>query len=98
MAAHPGRLGHVARDLLTLGRAAHRLAGETAEPPMPGFTHPQAAQVITPGFCPRAASAPTRATAGARPPSPPLATDRVPRPGPFRPAARRPAPIHRKGF
>jgi hypothetical protein len=94
MAAHPGRRGHVARDLLALGRAAHRLAGETAEPPMPGFTHPRAAQVITPGFYLR--YLPTRAIAGTRPPSPP--TDRVPRPGPFRPAARRSAPIHRKGF
>jgi len=44
------QLGHVAGDLLALGRAAHRLAGETAELPMPGFTHLQAAQVITPGF------------------------------------------------
>jgi argininosuccinate lyase len=44
------QLGHVADELLLLGRAAHRLAGETAELPMPGFTHLQAAQVITPGF------------------------------------------------
>jgi hypothetical protein len=88
MAAHPGRRGHVA-----LGRAAHQLAGETA---MPGYTHPRAAQVITPGFYLR--YVPTRAIAGTRPPSAPLATDRVPRPGPFRPAVRRPTPIHRKGF
>lgn len=44
------QLGYVAGDLLALGQAAHQLAGETAELPMPGFTHLQAAQVITPGF------------------------------------------------
>jgi argininosuccinate lyase len=44
------QLGQVAAGLLALGRAAHRLATETADLPMPGFTHLQAAQVITPGF------------------------------------------------
>jgi argininosuccinate lyase len=44
------QLGHVVDDLLALGRAAHVLAGETACLPMPGFTHLQAAQVISPGF------------------------------------------------
>lgn len=44
------QLGHVADGLLALGQAAHRLACETADLPMPGFTHLQAAQVITPGF------------------------------------------------
>jgi argininosuccinate lyase len=44
------QLGLVADGLLDLGRAAHELAGETADLPMPGFTHLQAAQVITPGF------------------------------------------------
>lgn len=43
-------IGLVAGDLLALGRAAHRLASETVELPMPGFTHLQAAQVISPGF------------------------------------------------
>lgn len=40
----------VAADLLALAGTAHELAGETAELPMPGYTHLQAAQVITPGF------------------------------------------------
>lgn len=36
--------------LLTFGRTAAELAGRTASLPMPGYTHLQAAQVITPGF------------------------------------------------
>ncbi|EWM10354.1 argininosuccinate lyase [Kutzneria sp. 744] len=36
--------------LLEFGATAHRLAGETAEMPMPGYTHHQAAQIITPGY------------------------------------------------
>lgn len=44
------QLGQVAEGLLDFGRAAHRLAGETAELPIPGYTHLQAAQIITPGF------------------------------------------------
>lgn len=43
-------IGLVARDLVALGRAAHALATETADLPMPGFTHLQAAQVVSPGF------------------------------------------------
>src|SRR5262245_60753891 len=44
------QLGLIAEDLLALGRVAHALATETADLPMPGFTHLQAAQVISPGF------------------------------------------------
>ena len=44
------QLGLVADELLALGRAAHELACATADLPMPGFTHLQAAQVISPGF------------------------------------------------
>jgi argininosuccinate lyase len=39
-----------ADSMLEFARAAHRLAGETTELPMPGYTHLQAAQVISPGF------------------------------------------------
>ncbi len=44
------QLRALADALLALGRSAHRLAGETRSMPMPGYTHFQAAQVITPGF------------------------------------------------
>lgn len=39
-----------AETLLACGRAAHTVAGRTAHLPMPGHTHLQAAQTITPGF------------------------------------------------
>ncbi|WP_229922575.1 argininosuccinate lyase [Streptomyces morookaense] len=44
------RLAGFARSLLELGAAARDLAEATRELPMPGYTHFQAAQVITPGF------------------------------------------------
>jgi len=37
-------------DLLALVRTVHRLAGRHLTDPMPGYTHLQAAQVITPAF------------------------------------------------
>ncbi|WP_329568933.1 argininosuccinate lyase [Kitasatospora sp. NBC_01266] len=40
----------VAQEALAFGAAAHRLAGTATEMPMPGYTHFQAAQIITPGF------------------------------------------------
>jgi argininosuccinate lyase len=40
----------VADDLLAFGRSALRLAGRHTGIPMPGYTHAQAAQVVTPGF------------------------------------------------
>ncbi|MFC4531098.1 argininosuccinate lyase [Sphaerisporangium dianthi] len=40
----------IAEGLLGCVDAAHRLAARHAEAPMPGYTHLQAAQVITPGF------------------------------------------------
>ncbi|WP_422736341.1 argininosuccinate lyase [Micromonospora sp. WMMD729] len=40
----------VAQALLGLGAALHRRAGAYTTTPMPGYTHFQAAQVITPGF------------------------------------------------
>ncbi|MEU6466412.1 lyase family protein [Streptomyces sp. NPDC046976] len=44
------RLLEAAATLLEFGRAAHRLAGCHTEHPMPGYTHLQAAQIISPGF------------------------------------------------
>jgi argininosuccinate lyase len=44
------RLAASAGVLLEFGRGAHRLAGSHTELPMPGYTHLQAAQVISPGF------------------------------------------------
>jgi argininosuccinate lyase len=44
------QLAHVAELVLALGQSAHRLAAETTEVLMPGYTHAQSAQVITPGF------------------------------------------------
>jgi argininosuccinate lyase len=44
------RVLDIAGALLTFGRAAAALAGRTASMPMPGYTHLQAAQVVTPGF------------------------------------------------
>ncbi len=49
MAARERLLG-VARHLLAFGRAAERRAAQCAEMPMPGYTHLQPAQVVTPGF------------------------------------------------
>ncbi|MFI6845049.1 lyase family protein [Kitasatospora sp. NBC_00085] len=43
-------LAVTADRLLAFGRAVHRLAGSTRELPMPGYTHFQAAQIITPGY------------------------------------------------
>ncbi|KAA2254661.1 argininosuccinate lyase [Solihabitans fulvus] len=43
-------LAATADALLRFGVAAHRRAGESADLPMPGYTHFQAAQIITPGF------------------------------------------------
>ncbi len=45
-----GLLHDGARALLTFTRAVHRLAARTADLPMVGQTHLQAAQTITPGF------------------------------------------------
>ncbi|MFD6873609.1 MULTISPECIES: argininosuccinate lyase [unclassified Streptomyces] len=44
------RLIDAAGTLLAFGRAAHRLASRYADAPMPGYTHLQAAQIISPGF------------------------------------------------
>ncbi|MEV6808886.1 lyase family protein [Streptomyces sp. NPDC051132] len=44
------RLLECAEELLAFGRAAHRLADRGAELVMPGYTHLQPAQVISPGF------------------------------------------------
>ncbi|MFI9644785.1 argininosuccinate lyase [Streptomyces sp. NPDC052040] len=44
------RLLDCAEELITFGRAAHRLAGRSAGLVMPGYTHMQPAQVISPGF------------------------------------------------
>ncbi|GAA0928093.1 lyase family protein [Streptomyces rhizosphaericus] len=52
----------VAADLLSLGRAATSLAARYADVPMPGYTHAQAAQIISPGFHLTALAAETTAT------------------------------------
>jgi argininosuccinate lyase len=39
-----------ASALATFGRSAHRLAARHLDTPMPGYTHLQSAQIITPGF------------------------------------------------
>ena len=44
------RITAAAGELLSLAAAVRALASRTAAMPMPGFTHHQAAQVITPGF------------------------------------------------
>lgn len=49
----------LAEDLTGFGRATAALAGASAELPMPGYTHAQAAQIITPGFYLAALSAET---------------------------------------
>ncbi|MFI9123660.1 argininosuccinate lyase [Streptomyces bikiniensis] len=41
---------YTVRELMEFGRAAVDLARRTSHMPMPGYTHLQAAQVITPGF------------------------------------------------
>jgi argininosuccinate lyase len=53
------RLLSAVEALLSFGAAAVRLARRTAELPMPGHTHLQAAQVISPGFYLAAVSAET---------------------------------------
>jgi argininosuccinate lyase len=40
----------VGADIVRLWQAAHRLAGRHVRDPMPGYTHFQAAQIISPGF------------------------------------------------
>jgi argininosuccinate lyase len=54
-----GHLAEIAGDLLAFGRAVAGLAAGSAELPMPGYTHAQAAQIITPGFYLAALSAET---------------------------------------
>ncbi|MDX3500421.1 lyase family protein [Streptomyces sp. ATCC51928] len=44
------RLVEAAEHLLEFEAAARALAARTADRPMPGYTHHQAAQIITPGF------------------------------------------------
>lgn len=44
------RILRLAEELIACTAAAHRLAARYTETPMPGYTHLQAAQVITPGF------------------------------------------------
>ncbi|GAA2003273.1 lyase family protein [Catenulispora subtropica] len=57
------RLFAVADDLAALGRAALRAARTAADLPMPGFTHAQAAQIVSPGFYLTALAEETLATA-----------------------------------
>jgi argininosuccinate lyase len=56
------RLTEVARDLASFARATVTLAGSGADLPMPGYTHAQPAQIITPGFYFAALAAETLAT------------------------------------
>ncbi|MFD5457469.1 lyase family protein [Streptomyces olivaceus] len=51
----------VAADLLDLGRAVTALAARHTDTPMPGYTHGQAAQIITPGYHLAALAAETNA-------------------------------------
>jgi argininosuccinate lyase len=44
------RLFEIAEDLVEFGRSAVALAWSGVELPMPGYTHAQPAQIITPGF------------------------------------------------
>jgi len=44
------RIAGAVRELLLFSASVRALAARTAELPMPGFTHHQATQVITPGF------------------------------------------------
>lgn len=44
------RILRIAEELLNCVSAAHRLAARHTDAPLPGYTHLQAAQVITPGF------------------------------------------------
>jgi len=44
------QLRDISTVLLDFGATAHRRAGETADMLMPGYTHHQAAQIITPGY------------------------------------------------
>lgn len=56
------QLAEAAGALLEFGRAAAALAAGSADIPMPGYTHAQGAQIITPGFYLAALSAETLAT------------------------------------
>lgn len=51
----------IAADLLELGRAVTALAARHTDTPMPGYTHGQAAQIITPGYHLAALAAETNA-------------------------------------
>ena len=53
------QLAATAADLLEFGRAAATLAETSADTPMPGYTHAQAGQIISPGFYFAALSAET---------------------------------------
>jgi argininosuccinate lyase len=55
------QLADAALDLIAFGRATTALAATGVEEPMPGYTHGQAAQVVTPGFYLAALSAETLA-------------------------------------
>ncbi len=57
-----GQVVDLALALVTFGQLVAGLAGRTAELPMPGYTHLQAAQVVTPGFYLSALSAETLRT------------------------------------
>ncbi|GAA3716097.1 argininosuccinate lyase [Streptomyces tremellae] len=52
----------VAAGLVSLGRAVTSLAARYADVPMPGYTHAQAAQIVSPGFYLGALAAETTAT------------------------------------
>lgn len=45
-----GQVLRAAASLAEFGRSAHRLAARYLDTPMPGYTHLQPAQIITPGF------------------------------------------------
>jgi argininosuccinate lyase len=55
------QVARVSEVLLGFGRAVARRARESADIPMPGYTHAQAAQIISPGFYLAALSAETLA-------------------------------------
>ncbi len=57
-----GQLSEIATDLIDFGRTTVTLARSGADLPMPGYTHAQAAQIITPGFYFAALAAETLAT------------------------------------
>jgi argininosuccinate lyase len=55
------QLAAIASDVLGFGEALAAIAARTADLPMPGYTHAQAAQIISPGFYLAALSAETLA-------------------------------------